>query len=156
MKRLIKKILTNEIVLYLFAGGFTTLVNWGTYAAMVSADINLIISNAVAWLIGVVVAFILNKNLVFKSNDEEWMKELVLFTFTRLITGIIEIFGFPVLLLIPVMKTSIFSIEAGLAKIVMTIFITILNYLLGKAVFNKEIVKQKIEKIIKRNGEMTK
>lgn len=156
MKKIKKKILKNEIILYLIAGGITTFVNWCTYAAMVSADTNLVVSNAVAWLIGVAVAFILNKNLVFKSNDEEWMKEFFLFTFTRLITGIIEIFGFPVLLLIPIMRTSIFSIEAGLAKIVMTIFITILNYLLGKAVFNKEIVKQKIEKIIKRNGEITK
>ena len=136
--KIIKKLFKNEIILYLMAGSVTTVVNWCTYAAMVSTEIKPTIANAIAWTVGVIVAFMLNKKLVFKSNDVDWMKEFLSFSATRVITGIFEIIGFPLLLLIPVMKTSFLSIEVGYAKITITIVVTILNYIFGKIVFQKK------------------
>ncbi|MBR2255187.1 MAG: GtrA family protein, partial [Candidatus Methanomethylophilaceae archaeon] len=72
-----------EAVLYVFFGGLTTLVSWGTYYVMakwLEWDLNL--SNVLSWVIGVLFAFAVNKWFVFeaKSRDKKVVsKEITLF-----------------------------------------------------------------------------
>ena len=54
-----------EIIMYLIMGGLTTLVNWGTYAGFIKIGSSVTVSNIVAWIAGVLFAYITNKIFVF-------------------------------------------------------------------------------------------
>ena len=47
-----------EIIMYLIMGGLTTLVNWGTYAGFIKIGSSVTVSNIVAWIAGVLFAYI--------------------------------------------------------------------------------------------------
>ena len=51
-----------EIIAYVFFGGVTTLVNWGTYFVMHTlAGIDNTLTNVVAWILAVLVAYFTNR-----------------------------------------------------------------------------------------------
>ena len=89
-----------EIIMYLIMGGLTTLVNWGTYAGFIKIGSSVTVSNIVAWIAGVLFAYITNKIFVFESYS--WKPSFVIAEFSkfisaRIFTGIIEVFGTPLL-----------------------------------------------------------
>ena len=98
------------------------------------AAINMTVSNAIAWFVAVVFAYITNKLFVFESKSwkltEVW-KEVVKFFGARIATGVIEIGGLPLLFYIGV-KQSLFGVEGFLAKILVSIIVVILNYVFSK------------------------
>ena len=55
LKELYKK--HEEGILYLFFGGLTTVVNWGTYAILVTLGLEINLSNIISWIVGVTYAF---------------------------------------------------------------------------------------------------
>ena len=67
-----------EVVLYLIFGVATTLVNWIVYLIfnnlifnhLFSENTAMTASNAVAWFLAVLFAFITNKLIVFKSKEK--------------------------------------------------------------------------------------
>lgn len=101
----------------------------------------LFVSNLVAWVAGVIVAFITNKIWVFESRIKSFggiLKELSLFTASRLITGVIEWFGLPIVIMLGLNQT-LFGVEGFLAKIIISIIVVILNYIFSKLlVFKKK------------------
>ena len=101
----------------------------------------LFISNLLAWVAGVIVAFITNKIWVFESKIKTVggvTKELVLFTGSRLITGIIEWFGLPLVIILGFNRT-LFGIEGFFAKVIISVIVVILNYVFSKLfVFKKK------------------
>lgn len=143
---LIKKY--KELISYLFFGVLTTLVNWVVYALIVRISPSGInsylwigISKAVAWVAGVLFAFITNKLWVFESKSFEFktlIKELVSFVTARALTGVLEVFGVPLLVKIGLDQT-IFGIEGMLANLVVSVAVVILNYIFSKLiVFRKK------------------
>ena len=67
-----------ELITYFIFGVLTTLVNWAVYTALVFAlpdsiqeGVKITVSNAVAWVAGVIFAFITNKIWVFESKSFE-------------------------------------------------------------------------------------
>ncbi|MBQ6893060.1 MAG: GtrA family protein, partial [Clostridia bacterium] len=63
-----------EQIMYVFFGGFTTLVNWGVYALFADfvlgeGDMNKSISKTIAWGAAVIFAFITNKFFVFEHKS---------------------------------------------------------------------------------------
>ncbi len=140
-----------EIILYLIMGVGTTVVSWVCYAIFVSVfsinhtvfgfNIDVLVSNALAWICSVAFAFITNKILVFESYSWKLkfvIKELLLFISARIITGIIEILGVPFLVGIGLDQT-IFGIEGMLSKVLVSIIVVILNYVFSKLfVFRKD------------------
>lgn len=79
-------------------------------------------------------AFFVNKFFVFKSKNKHLLhilKEHFLFLGTRIISGLIEIFGLPLLVYIG-MDQRIFDIEGAVAKAVIAVVVIITNYLFGK------------------------
>lgn len=90
-----------EIILYVIFGVLTTLVGWGSYVVSVDfIGLSVFVSSIVSWVCGVVFAFVTNKIWVFESRS--WKpavmgKELVTFVSSRAITGVIEVFGVPLL-----------------------------------------------------------
>ena len=111
-----------EIIMYIIFGVLTTLVNWVVYTILIKLfgsatesevilftlfgrDISMkifyiFLANFIAWVAGVVFAFVTNKIWVFESKSWRFglvMKELWLFVLARLITGVLEWFGVPLL-----------------------------------------------------------
>ena len=152
----IKKIIYNnrEIIAYIFWGGMTTVVSWGSYSilTMLFAGINksicllgrtvsleILLASLLSWICAVAFAFFTNKLWVFNSKTWERtliFKEVIAFISSRLATGAIEVLGVPLLVLLG-MKQTVFGIEGMVAKMVISIFVVILNYVLSKwLVFN--------------------
>lgn len=133
-KKIIKE--NKDVLLYLFFGILTTLINILTYNFFSDfIKIDYLISNIIAWIISVSFAYITNKLYVFKSENLNYnglLKEIFNFFYFRILSLIIEI----VILYITV---SIFKIDDFIMKIFTNILIVVLNYLFSKfLIFNKK------------------
>ena len=88
----IKKLINKEIILYVIFGVLTTIVNLIAYYLFSNIiNINYLISNAIAWIISVVFAYITNKFFVFNSsyiNKDVIIEEFIKFMNCRLISGL--------------------------------------------------------------------
>ena len=118
-----------EIILYLFCGVLTTVVNYLVYFPFFNLlHFSATLSNIVAWIVAVLVAFLTNKPLVFKSFD--WSArivwpELTKFVGCRVVSGVLE--------------TAIIFVGADLLqwngnwiKIVTSVIVVIANYVASK------------------------
>ncbi len=125
-----------EIIVYIFFGGVTTIVNYVVF--MVCSDVfalDTALSNVIAWILSVFVAFITNKTLVFKSNSKDFptlFKELTTFILARILSGVIDtgivVFGVDRLFL-----------NKTLVKLVSNVFVIIFNYFASKLfIFKKK------------------
>lgn len=122
------------VILYLFFGVATTGVNWITYAAVNKAGVGMNASNIIAWVVAVAFAYVTNKIFVFESKSLKLavlLPELGKFLGARVVTGIIEIVGLPVLFYIGI-KQTIFGVEGFVAKILLSVIVVILNYVFSK------------------------
>ena len=131
-----------EIIMYLIFGVLTTFVSWGSYAifeilfgTIISNSIALsAVANVLSWIVAVLFAYITNKLWVFESKSfkaEVVVKELATFVGSRLATGVLEWVGVPLLMVIG-LNQSIMGIEGMVAKIVISVLVVILNYILSK------------------------
>lgn len=123
------KFLTVEIVLYLFFGVLTTIVNIGLFAILASVfTIEENISNAIAIIVAVLFAYFTNKGLVFNSTAstlKEKLTEFFKFMLGRGFTMIIELIGFYLLF-------NIASVPKLISKTLITIIVIILNFFISK------------------------
>ena len=140
-----------ELILYIFVGGLTTIVNWGSYALctklipVTNTERLVLYSNIAAWIIAVIFAYITNKCWVFESKTDtlsDMFREFVSFIGARILTGVMEIFGVPFLVMLGLDQT-LFGVEGFLAKIILSIISTILNYVFSKLfIFKKGAVEK--------------
>lgn len=118
-----------EQILYIIFGVLTTVLNFLVYIIFTrDFEANFLISNAVAWLLAVIFAFVTNKIYVFNSTDYNIrfiMKEFLEFTISRIITGLLDI-GLLYLFV------SIIGMNDLISKIIIGVIITILNYVVSK------------------------
>lgn len=127
-KELKKRILTKEIILYIIFGLHTTIINLASFYIMNSIfkwEEN--ISNFVAILLAVLVAYITNKDLVFHSqakDTKEKIKEFARFILGRTFTMLIEFVGGLLLFKLPIPNI--------VTKIGLTIIVIILNFFISK------------------------
>jgi len=128
IKKLLNKVLTKEIILYIFFGVLTTIINLGAFWIMndiLHWDSN--ISNFIAILLAVLVAYITNKDLVFHSmakTTKEKFNEFIKFISGRAFTMVVEFFGGMLLFQLPIPKT--------ITKLFITIVVIILNFFISK------------------------
>jgi putative flippase GtrA len=139
-----------EIISYLFWGVMTTAVSWGTYSIFVTVTKSVSAANILSWICAVLFAFVTNKLWVFQSK--EWafriiMPEFLKFVTARLATGVMEIVGVPLLVYLG-FDQKIAGIEGMLAKVLVSIIVTILNYVLSKLL----VFRNKQEPERKENG----
>ncbi|MCL2560369.1 MAG: YfhO family protein [Turicibacter sp.] len=126
---------SKERTSYLFFGGVTTLINWVVYSIAVEmVGFSISVSNVIAWVFAVAFAFMANKMWVFE--DREWQPSVVVgqagtFVGARLATGLIELIGVP-LLVFAGLSYPLFGIEGFAAKLIVSVVIVVLNYLLSK------------------------
>ena len=124
-----------EIILYLFWGGMTTIVNWGSYSlctvllnrhsglhfSIMGMEFSgtIIIANLISWVCAVLFAFVTNKLWVFHSKSwkiETALPEFVKFVSTRLITGGMEMIAVPLVVAL-CLNQMLFGIDGGLAHV---------------------------------------
>lgn len=139
----------HEIIMYLVFGVITTLVSWVAYSICekslsmisgLSTDVVMLVSGVISWLIAVTVAFITNKLWVFESKSWEhklvWT-EAITFYGGRALTGIIEVIAVPALVKLG-FDAILFGVDGLPAKILVSILIMILNYILSKFISFKD------------------
>lgn len=130
-----------EIVLYLVFGVSTTVVNWIIYLIFTSGfHVEMTISNAVAWFGAVSFAFVTNKLFVFESRHTSLkllFREIVTFFSARIFSGVFEIF-LPTFLVSLGLQQTLFGIEGFWAKVVVSIIVIVLNYVLSKLIVFKK------------------
>ena len=129
MKKLILAIKKRkEIILYLFFGGCTTLVNIVCYFVLRKAEVNVTASTVISWIISVLFAYLVNKYFVFESKKtglRDTGTELLSFFSGRLFTGILD-------LVIMVLFVDLLAFGEPPVKIASNIIVIVLNYILSK------------------------
>lgn len=119
-------------ILYLIFGGLTTLLNIGTYLFFYHLiKIGNVPSNIIAWIAGVIFAFITNKIYVFESKSKSIFYELATFLACRLGTGLID-------LGIMFVTVDILFWNATLMKIISNVIVIILNFVFSKLIVFKK------------------
>lgn len=157
--KIINKLFTKEIITYVFFGVLTTVVNLATFYAFKKLFIaigwdgifNAVIpenspvlkifsngsdyldANAIAWVVGVIFAFVTNKLWVFESKS---LKPSVV---GKELTGFIgaRIFSFVVETLMMFAMVSLLSWNEFISKIIVGIVVVIINYVFSKLLIFK-------------------
>lgn len=138
MKALVKK--HREVIIYLLIGALTTLVNFVIYLPLLWwAKLPASASNAIAWPIVIIFAYVTNKVYVFRSKEWSFRvigPEFLKFVGCRIASGVFE----TVFLALTIDLPALADIQwYGLVmKIVASIGVVILNYIGSKLlVFRK-------------------
>lgn len=137
-----------EIITYVIAGGLTTLVNLITFQVFnnLLGPEKYLISNIIAWIVGVIFAYIINKLWVFESKSWQVnviLKEIPEFVGARLFSLFVEEFG--LWLFVDKLRFDRFSIDLFgfningklISKLVLAVIVVILNYVFSKLVIFK-------------------
>lgn len=129
VKDFIKKF--RELFDYVIVGGLTTLVNFVVYFSCTHVQMNWFIANMIAWVFAVAFAYFANRIYVFKSDNKDKKKELMLFILLRLLTLGIE----SILMFICI---QLLLINENIAKILVSIVTVLGNYVFCKFfIFNE-------------------
>lgn len=111
---------------YLIVGGLTTLINFVVYLlAREIFRIHYIDANLFAWVMAVLFAYIATRTWVFQSKNMNILLEIWLFVLSRLFSLLLE----TVLLFTAV---DILYMNDLIAKIVISFFVVICNYITGR------------------------
>lgn len=133
----IKNINYKELIAYFVVGVLTTLVSLGTYYIVTSTFLNplvpieLQIANVLSWILAVIFAYFTNRKYVFKSKEENKIKEGSKFILSRLVTLLLD-------MLTMFLLVSILSMNDKIAKIISQILVIIGNYLISKLIVFKK------------------
>lgn len=136
IKKLYKKY--EELILYVFFGGLTTVVNIVVYGVCADIlNIYYLIANLAAWFLSVLFAYVTNRTWVFKSKKRgaaAILREFGLFVSGRIMSGAGD-------MLIMFVCVSLAGLPGLVAKILANVFVVIFNY-----VFSKLIIFRKPKK----------
>lgn len=115
-----------EILLYVFFGVLTTLINIIVFFLMRDfLNSSIVISNTIAWLLSVLFAFVTNKKWVFESKNNQRLKEMVHFYLARIATLLIETIVLYILI-------DLMLINDAISKVFSNIIVIVLNYVFSK------------------------
>ncbi|NLK73787.1 MAG: GtrA family protein [Clostridiales bacterium] len=132
---IIKKFINRETIAYGIAGVMTTLVNFISYETFFRLGLSNLNANALAWVIAVSFAYIVNKINVFKAKSKDIKDEiskLVKFFGARLVTLGVEQVGMYLFI-------ERLGYHRLLVKAALTGFVIVLNYIFSKLfIFNKK------------------
>ena len=132
--KVFERVLTVEVVLYLFFGFVTTVVNFGTFHLLTTCFgikdddyVRINIANIISVSLSVIIAYITNKGLVFNSQAKTFKERLYQFwkfIVGRLFTVALEL-GLDYVLFLTIIPKMV-------TKVSVTILVVILNYFISK------------------------
>lgn len=125
---------TKLITSYIIFGILTTIVNIAVFYVLTQwMSLPYLISNAFAWILSILFAYVTNRQFVFntdKENQNNFLKGLTYFFSGRLLTGLLDM-GFMYVLV------TIWSVNINISKILVSIIVVVLNFLISKfIIFN--------------------
>ena len=158
--KIIDKLFTKEIVTYVFFGVMTTVVNLITFYIFKQIFISIgwegvfntfipegsalhkifiggtdyLDANFIAWIVGVVFAFVTNKLWVFDSKS--WSPSVAGKEFTGFMGA--RIFSFVVETILMFVLVTLLSVNDFVAKIIVGIVVVIINYIFSKLIIFKK------------------
>lgn len=127
-KKLYKKVVNKETILYSFFGILTSVENIVLFKLLLLLKIEYQPANLLTLIVVKLTAYICNKNFVFKSKTEnikELLKEFSRFVVARGATMLIDYFG--LIFFVEILNLNIFY-----SKCFFTILVIIINYFVGK------------------------
>lgn len=125
-----------EILIYLIVGVITTIISWGAAflgKLVLNTDISWqnTLNNTFSWLVGVLVAYPMNRRWVFKSTNDKIIKEFLGFAASRVSTLIMDVF-------IMWLTVNVIHMNYWIAKIfISSVIVTIANYVFSKLLIFK-------------------
>lgn len=124
-----------DIILFVFFGGCTTLVNVVSYFICSRIyHLNVTVSTIAAWTLAVMFAYVTNRKYVFKSENTT-VKSITIefgaFLSSRLLTGLLD-------LTMMYVFVKLLSQNDMLIKLISNIIIVICNYLLSRLMVFKQ------------------
>lgn len=136
-KKLFKKIVNRETILYGIVGVGTSVLNVTLFQLLLFFQMNYKIANFITLIIVKLAAYICNKNLVFQSKCNSWLElgaEFGRFVIFRGATMILDYVGLIVLV-------DFLHIDKLIGKCIVTVLVIIINYFTGKSHVFKNTVK---------------
>lgn len=142
--KLIRRLFSKEVILYLVFGVLTTVVNMVVFGALGKLDVNHHIANVTAWIAAVAFAFVTNKLFVFESKSMQpkvLLKEIATFSGARLLTlGIEEAGLFIMIDMLHLDEPLTTQLVGGkmIVKILLAVIVVVLNYVFSKVIIFKK------------------
>lgn len=137
IKKIINKVFTKEIILYVIFGVLTTVVSLLTYYICVGTFLNaenpvqLQIANIIAWVVSVAFAYITNRKFVFESKNQNKISEATKFVTSRIATLLMDMF-------IMFLGVTILKLNDKIIKLISQVVVIVANYAFSKIfVFKK-------------------
>ncbi len=128
------------VILYVFFGGCTTLVNiFAYYLSTRQLRLGVTVSTLLAWWIAIVFAYITNRTMVFHSKNRSFASitaEFVFFAGCRLLTGLLDV-------LIMYCFVKLLHYPDLMMKIISNILIIVLNYAASKIFIFRQHVRRR-------------
>ena len=145
----IKKLINKKTILYVIFGVLTTIVNLIAYYLFSNIiNINYLISNAIAWIISVVFAYITNKFFVFNNSDinkDVIIEEFIKFMNCRLASGLAEI-------LLLFLFVDLLLMNDIVGKLIIGILVATINFIFSKVFIFKGVdeLRYEVNKAIRK------
>lgn len=123
-----------ELILYVFFGGLTTLVSIAVFSLFSYVFLlSVVTANIISWIVSVTFAYLTNRKWVFDSK-KTGLKSITLevgsFFASRMFSGLIET------LILYIMVDLLYQ-DKMLIKIIATVIVIVLNYVLSKLIVFK-------------------
>ena len=129
VEKVLRKLLTREVIVYIVFGVLTTVVNFiAFYLFNDLMKLHYLWANALAWVVAVAFAFVTNKQFVFESRSwalKTTLREALGFTGGRVLSLLLEQGG--LLLFVELMH-----IQEMIAKVILAVVVVIVNYVFSK------------------------
>lgn len=128
MKKKLSKFINRQTILYTIFGILTSILNVVLFQVMLFFFPEYKIANFITLITVKIIAYICNKNFVFKSkcsNIISLLKEIFRFAVARGSTMLIDFFGLVILV-------DFFKFSKLPSKILITVLVIVLNYIIGK------------------------
>lgn len=122
-----------HILKYLIFGVLTTIISLGSFWILISfTNLEENICNILSIVIGILAAYVLNREYVFESKEKNIFKEFSKFVMSRIFSSLFDIVMFFIF-------ATCLSLNEMVVKIIISVVVVILNYVLSKLlVFNKK------------------
>ena len=118
-----------ELILYVFFGGLTTLVNWGGYWVLADLfHVPYLWATAIAQILSILFAYVTNRRWVFDSQASspgEIVREAFSFAVCRLLSGLMDV-------AIMYVCVDLLHWNDLLIKIISNVLVVIANYVASK------------------------
>lgn len=133
-KRVSQIVQTNKVTFgkFLLVGALATIVNYGVFFLLFSADVNYILAATIGYCSGIVVGFVKNRTFTFNSSNKRMYRKFISYILVYLVSLIL---GLGVLWIC----VNLFELVPTIGNLCSLVLTTITNYLGSKYfVFGQE------------------